>query len=162
MDIIAYQKDRDTELSNFKKEYSDLIVEYRQYLTEAIEETDPEKQGDLIQKVLATNAQISNTIKEFIGSSKEFDTKTISELTTDIVNYQKQYANIQSSKNKLQAVQTTLNQVINNSSGLRLEFNIFLGILAFAILVVIILIVRTSTIQFPAAPTLPTVGIGSS
>ena len=162
MDIIAYQKDRDTELSNFKKEYSDLNVEYRWYLTEAIEEKDPEQQGNLIQKILDTNAQISNHIKEFIGSSKKFDTKTISELTTDIVNYQKQYSDIQSSKNKLQTVTSVLNQQTNNLSGLRFEFNIFLGILAFAILVVIILIVRTSTIRFPAAPTLPTLGIGSS
>jgi hypothetical protein len=146
MDILQYQKDRNSELELFKKDYSDLKVEYNRLLTDAIYEKDPQKQSDLVDQVLKVNGDIATLVREFIANAPgKYDPKTVAELTKDIIDYQKEYADIKNSKKKDRALHNALSTESKKLSSLKNEFNIMLVWLMLGILVVLFLIFRTTS-----------------
>jgi len=97
MDISQYQKNRSSELKKFRKEYSDLKKVYSQLLTQAVYETDTAKQAELVKQILSTNSSLAQHVREFIQTSRgKFDPAVISELSADIIRYQKEFEAIQS------------------------------------------------------------------
>jgi hypothetical protein len=144
MDIQQYQKDRGAELKAFKKEYDDLKVQYTSVLTQAIYEKDPDAQNELIKQVLDINSQLAAHVRDFVGQANgKFDPKTISDLTKEIVAYQKEYAEIKEATNKTEVLQRVLNresQALNIMIG---EFNIFFYLLLGLSLFIVILIFMT-------------------
>jgi hypothetical protein len=147
MDIIQYQKNRDENLSQFQKQYDDLKVQYRSHLYDAGNESDPKKQSDLVQQTLSINKEIAKHLRDFLGTSKELNTTTITNLTQDIINYQKEHNDIETSKNKTKTTRGILMQKQTQLQQLQLNFNLFLGFLLAGIFLLVILIFRTSLVQ---------------
>jgi len=156
MDLITYQTERDTELIRFKKDYADLKVQYMNHLTDAVYEKDPAAQSTLVKQVLDANSELSTHVRDFLGqSNSKFDSKTISELTQDIINYQKEYSAIKNSENKVTAIHSLLNSRQTELNEIEFQFNIMLGLLGFGILVLLFLIFRTSIAQWSVPQVLP-------
>jgi hypothetical protein len=152
MDISQYQKDRAAELNKFRKEYSDLKSTYSQLLTQAVYETDPGKQSDLVKQILSINSGLAQHVREFVQSSRgKFDPALISELTADIIRYQKEFQSIQSASDKSAALQNILNKEKNELNSLHSQFNIWLGVLLGGVVIILILIFRTSLKQMTQA-----------
>jgi hydroxymethylpyrimidine pyrophosphatase-like HAD family hydrolase len=152
MDIGQYQKDRALELKKFRKEYSDLKSVYSQLLTQAVYETDTGKQAELVKQILSTNSGLAQHVREFVQSSRgKFDPALISELTADIIRYQKEFEAIQSASDKAVALQNILNKEKNQLNDLHSQFNIWLGVLLGAIVIILLLIFRTSLKQLSQA-----------
>jgi hypothetical protein len=152
MDISQYQKDRAAELKRFRKEYSDLKSTYSQLLTQAVYETDPGKQAELVKQILSTNSGLAQHVREFVQSSRgKFDPALISELTADIIRYQKEFDAIQSASDKSAALQNILNREKIQLNELHSQFNVWLGVLLGGIVLILILIFRTSLRQLSQA-----------
>jgi hypothetical protein len=152
MDISQYQKDRASELNKFRKEYSDLKNTYSQLLTQAVYETDSGKQADLVKQILSINSGLAQHVRDFIQSSRgKFDPALISELTADIIRYQKEFDSIQSASDKAAALQNVLNKEKNELDSIHYQFNIWLGVLLGGIVIILILIFRTSLKQLSQA-----------
>jgi hypothetical protein len=152
MDISQYQKDRASELKKFRKEYSDLKSTYSQLLTQAVYETDPGKQAELVKQILSTNSGLAQHVREFVQSSRgKFDPALISELTADIIRYQKEFEAIQSASDKSAALQNILNREKIELNNLDSQFNIWLGILLGGIVIILVLIFKTSLSQLSQA-----------
>ena len=148
MDISQYQKDRASELKKFRKEYADLKTRYSQLLTQAVYESDTGKQAELVKQILNTNSGLAQHVREFIQSSRgKFDPALISELTADIIRYQKEFDAIQSASDKTSALQNILNKEKTELSDLHFKFNIWLGVLLGGIVIILILIFKTSLTQ---------------
>lgn len=146
MDIIKYQKDRDAELSEFKKEYTDLKVQYMRDLTDAIYEKDPEKQNELVQAVISTNTQLAQHVRDFLSKAgSKYDPAVTSQLTKDIIDYQNETRELNESKHKTDTMQNLLTKNQSELDTLKTNFNIFLGLLIVGILVVIFLIFKSSS-----------------
>jgi hypothetical protein len=146
MDIIQYQKDRDTELAAFQKSYNDLKTKYTSLLSEAIYEQDPANQADLVQQILQVNAELSSEVRAFIaqsGQKEGYDPKVLEEINQDLVTYQNQYAEIKSTQDMTLTLQNILNAKQNDLTSLRQKYNIFIGLLIVAILIIVFLIFRT-------------------
>lgn len=77
--------------------------EYKRLVLAAIKEKDSEKQQDLIQRILQTNADISQDIRDELTKlhSKPSSVDMIQNLTDQLLEYQKQYADIQQSNDKV-------------------------------------------------------------
>lgn len=152
MDISQYQKDRASELKKFRKEYSDLKSTYSQLLTQAVYETDTGKQAGLVKQILSTNSGLAQHVREFVQSSKgKFDPALISELTADIIRYQKEFDAIQSASDKSAALQNILNKEKIQLNELHSQFNIWLGVLLGGIVIILVLIFKTSLTQLSQA-----------
>jgi hypothetical protein len=152
MDISQYQKDRASELKRFRKEYSDLKSTYSQLLTQAVYETDTVKQAGLVKQILSTNSGLAQHVREFVQSSKgKFDPALISELTADIIRYQKEFDAIQSASDKSAALQNILNKEKIQLTELHSQFNIWLGVLLGGIVIILVLIFKTSLTQLSQA-----------
>jgi hypothetical protein len=152
MDISQYQKDRESEMKKFRKEYSDLKSTYSQLLTQAVYETDPGKQAELVKQILSTNSALAQHVREFVqGSRGKFDPAIISELTADIIRYQKEFDSIQSASDKSSALQNILNKEKIQLADLHSQFNIWLGVLLGAIVIILVLIFKTSLTQLSQA-----------
>ena len=154
MDIIQFQKNRDTELSSFKRENELLKEQYSTLLSSAVNERDPAKQGELVRQILGVNSSLASELRDFIAtqSQKSYDSKAIDELTNELIAYQQDYDKLQKTKDAT----TTLNMILNENnirlSSMRFQFNILLGALLISILLTVFLILRTSTIMMQFQP----------
>jgi len=148
MDIAQYQKYRASELAAFQKEYAEIKVKYTSSLTQAIYETDSTKQAELVKQVLSINSELAKHVRTFIQDSRgKFDPALITELTADIIRYQKEYEAIEKSSNKTNSLRSILNKEQDELSVLHKSFNIYIGIFLSLIAVVLILLFRTSINQ---------------
>lgn len=146
MDIIQFQKHRDTELATFKRENELMKEKYANLLSSAVNERDSEKQGELVRQILEVNSGLASELRNFIAtqSQKSYDSQAIDKLTQELIAYQQDYDKLQKSKDTT----TTLNMILNENnlrlSSMRFQFNILLGALLFGILLTVYLILRTS------------------
>jgi hypothetical protein len=151
MDIKAFTDSRNSQLADFQKQYTYLKSEYSSAVLSAIQETDPEKQQILISRILSVNQELSTQLKEILGvlnkGSDSFNSKTLSDLTTDLINYQKEFQEMQDSKDKV----ATLKRIhATNSANLGTAlstYNIYLGVLIFLCVIVVFLVIRASWTQ---------------
>jgi hypothetical protein len=123
MDVKKFQDSRDAELIEFKKQYQFLKSEYSAALSAAIQEPEPSQQLMLIQRVQQINAQLAEELRGIIsilnrGTSK-FEPKELDDLTNDLIQYQKEYAEIEKSKDKvdtLKRISETTSQKLDNAT----------------------------------------------
>ena len=152
MDIRKYQRDRATELKQFHTEYTDLKTQYNTLLTRAVYEPDTSIQADLVKQVLSVNSGLAGHVRQFIqGSKGKFDPKIISELSADIIRYQKEFEEIQSSSDKTSVLKNVMDRGKNQLSVLQGQFDLYLGLLLGGIVIILILIFRTSLVQLQQA-----------
>ena len=165
MDINTYQKAREAELNAFRQEYNHLKRQYNQLLSQAVYETEPTKQAELVKQILTTNSELAKHVREFIqGSRDKFDPKMISELTADIIRYQQDYNAIQHSSDKSKALNEVLNKEKLELKSIHEQFNWWIGFLLAGIVIVLLLIFRTSLKQATKAleslmPSTSTIGM---
>lgn len=146
MDIIQYQKDRDAELAAFQTSYNDLKTKYSSLLSDAVNEQDPAQQSALVQQILQVNAELSSEVRAFIaqsGQKEGYDPKVLEEINQDLIDYQNQYNDIKSTQDMTLTLQNILNAKQNELGSVRNKYNLFLGLLILAILVILFLIFRT-------------------
>jgi len=152
MDIINYRKKREQDLAVFNKEYAQMKNQYVNFLNKAIYEQDSSKQAELIKQVLAVNSGLAQYVREFIKESKgAFDSALLDKLTKEILQYQKEYQQLQMASDKTQTLRGILNKEKTELEALQKSFDFWLYALLGAIGIVLILIFRTSLIQLSAA-----------
>jgi len=149
MEIKEFQDSRNSKLADFQKGYNFLKTQYSTTLLAAIQEPDPAAQKKLISNVLDINSELSSQVRGIITDlnqgSGSFDPKTLDQLTADLIEYQKQYHEIQNNKDKLQTL-----KLIYSSSKTKLQetefmYNMYLAALIILIFVLIYLVMRTSS-----------------
>lgn len=147
MDIKKFQDSRSTKLSNFEKQYASLKKQYSVAITAAIKQTDATKREPLVQKVLSVNSELSSLVKDLMSSTNEgtekFNPKTLADLTNDLIQYQKDYNEIQESKDKFETLKIIQNTTDENLSNAQWMYNLYLFGLISLIVLVIYLIFRT-------------------
>jgi len=123
MDVKKFQDSRNAELENFKKQYQFLKGEYAAALSAAIKEPDSTQQLILIQRVQQINAQLSaelHSILDILNKGRSgFEPKELDDLTNDLIEYQKEYAEIEKSKDKidtLKLIRHSTSQKLNNAT----------------------------------------------
>ena len=123
MDVKKFQDSRDAELVGFRKQYQFLKGEYSAALSAAIQEPEPNQQLILIQRVQQINAQLAEELNGIIGilnrGTSKFDPKELDDLTNDLIQYQKEYAEIEKSKDKvdtLKRISETTSQKLDNAT----------------------------------------------
>ena len=118
------------------------FVEYKRLLLSSIQEPDPEKQQELIQQVLEVNADMSNDIRQQLQTlhSKKGPTDGLQDLTNKLLEFQKQYSEIQQSGDKV----TTLRMIYADNkqrlSQAESMYNIYvIGIVVLCLLVTLLI-----------------------
>ena len=105
MDVKQFVDSRKLDLDEFNKEYTFLREQYSTALSAAIVEQDPAKQQELIQQVIQANTAMAEAIREILSKLNQgqnsFDPQTIDKLTADLIQYQKDYAEIERTKDKV-------------------------------------------------------------
>lgn len=123
MDIKKFQDSRNKELSDFKKQYQFLKGEYSGALSSAINESDPSQQLILVQRVQQINANLADELRSIINTlnkgTRRFQPKELDDLTNDLIKYQKEYADIEKSKDKvdtLKLIHKTTSEKLDNAT----------------------------------------------
>lgn len=148
MDLLAFQDTRQTDLQNFQTHYSELKTQYSTAISAAIQEPNPASQNALIQKVLSLNQNMTEQIRSILGilskGTTEIDTATMDSLTEDLVKYQKQYADLKKSMDKLQTLKMIQATTQSNLAIAMTSYNVYLFALCILCLAVIMLAIRAS------------------
>ena len=151
MEIKEFEDSRDLKLADFQKGYDFLKKEYSSTLLAAIQETDPAAQQKLISRTLQLNAELSSQVREILTDLNQgagsFNPKTLDDLTNDLIEYQKQYHEIQTNKDKLQ----TLNMIYGTNKEKLKEtevmYNFYVGALILLSFMAIYLVMRTTSVS---------------
>ena len=148
MEIKQFQSARNSALSDFQKTYDSLKNEYSSAVMAAIQETDAEKQQELVSRVLSINSDLSNEVRQIITDmtkgSGDVPSKTMDDLTADLIQYQKDYSEIEKGKDRLQTL-----KLINKSNQEKLDdtktmYNVYIGALIFLVCIVGFLVIKTN------------------
>lgn len=148
MEIKDFQSTRNSKLDEFQKTYEALKRDYSSTMELAIQEKDAAKQKELVSKVLSINAELSSELKTIISEiykgSDYVPSKTMDELTEDLVAYQQQYSQIEKGKNRIETL-----RLINQTNQTRLndttlKFYVYIGVFVLLIFIVIYLVFRTN------------------
>lgn len=112
--------------------------EYKRLVLSAIQEKDSEKQQDLIQRILETNADTSQDIRDELTKlhAKPSSVDMIQNLTDQLLEYQKQYKDIQESNDKV----VTLRMIYADNSQKLQQAESMYNLYLFGILILCILI----------------------
>jgi len=151
MDIKAFTDSRNSQLADFQKHYTYLKSEYSRAVSAAIQETDPENQNTLIQRALNVNQELSSQLKDILGvlnrGSDAFDSKTLSELTADLIKYQKEFQKMQASNDRLSTLKRIHATNSENLGSAQTMYNVYLSVLIFLCVIVVFLVIRASWTQ---------------
>ena len=105
MEVKKFQDSRNAELEAFKKQYAFLKSEYSSTLESALRESDSAEQQTLISRIQQINSQLTEELHSIISKLNKgevgFDSKQMDELTADLIQYQKDYAEIEKSKDRV-------------------------------------------------------------
>ena len=148
MEVKEFQDSRKAELDSFKKQYQFLKKEYSDALMSAIKEKSPDKQHALIQQVQQANTNLTSELHGIIGmlnkGSKGFDSKELDDLTNDLINYQKEYAEIEKSNDKVNTLKAILNTTKANLKNATYLYYIYIAVLIFLAFYIGYLVLRTT------------------
>jgi len=114
MDIKNFQDTRNQKLLDFNKRFDFLKQEYINALNMTLLEEDPKNQPLLVSRVQQLNTQMTDELREIITelTKQQEQEGSIDDLTQQLIQYQKDYAEIQQSQDKL----TTLKLIKNSNS----------------------------------------------
>jgi hypothetical protein len=151
MDVKKFQDSRDAELVGFKKQYQFLKGEYASALSAAIKEPDPSQQIILIQRVQQINAQLADELHSIINILNKgvsgFEPKELDDLTNDLIKYQKEYAEIEKSKDKVDTLKLIRNSTSENLNNATFMYYVYIAILVSLSVYVAYLVLTTSWAQ---------------
>jgi hypothetical protein len=148
MEIKQFQNAKNSMLEEFEKNYESLKREYSMAVMDAIEETDPEKQQQLVSRVLSINSDLSNELRNIISDMSKgpgnAPPKTMDGLTSDLIKYQQQYNDVEKGKDRLQTLKLISKSNQDKLSDTSTMFNIYIGVLVFLVFIIGYLVIRTN------------------
>jgi hypothetical protein len=151
MEIKQFQDSRNAKLADFEKGYNFLKTEYSSTLLSAIQESDPAAQQQLISRVLQLNTELSSQVRSMLTDmnqgSGSFNPKTLDDLTNDLIEYQKQYQEIQQNKDRLQTLKIIYSTNKKKLVETEFMYNIYLTALIVLTFLVIYFAMTTSSIS---------------
>lgn len=150
MEIKEFQDSRNAKLAEFQKAYNFLKTEYSSTLLSAIQESDPAAQQQLISRVLELNGELSSQVRSILSDlnqgSDSFNPKTLDDLTNDLIEYQKQYQEIQNNKDRLQTLKLIYSTNKEKLKETEFMYNMYLAALILVTLLVIYYVIRTQAL----------------
>jgi len=147
MDVKKFQDSRELTLKTFQTKFNDIQTTYRSTIQAAIQEIDPAKQNDLVEQVLSLNAEMSSELKEILATMNtdtKFSPAILNELTQKLIEYQKQYDEINKGKDRIQTLQMILTTTRKKLHDTIWMYNFYLAALLILICVIIFMIIRNS------------------
>ena len=143
MDLLAFQKSRDEELSVFEKEYESQKQTYESLISSAISEIDPQEQSTLVQAILDINKNLSTMVHDFVAKQHEglpYNEASVLDLTKDLIKYQQEYDSIRNTSDRVKTLKMILSENRNKLSSMRTQFNILLGVVGLGIVIIVFMI----------------------
>jgi hypothetical protein len=148
MEVKKFQDSRNAELEAFKKQYAFLKSEYSSTLESALRESDSAEQQTLISRIQQINSQLTEELHSIISKLNKgevgFDSKQMDELTADLIQYQKDYAEIEKSKDRvatLKRIQSTTSESLQTATFM---YYFYIAILLVLCFYVAYLVLKTS------------------
>ena len=133
MDVKKFRDSRNAELVSFKKQYQFLKGEYSAALSSAIKESDPSQQLVLIQRVQQINAQLADELRSIINilnkGTSGFEPKELDDLTNDLIKYQKEYDEIEKSKDKVDTLKLIRHSMSEKLNSVTFMYYVYIAIL---------------------------------
>ena len=151
MDVKKFQESRESTLKTFQTKFNEIQTTYNSTILAAIQETDPDKQNTLVEQILSLNTQMSNELKDILATLNAGNTKfsptTLNELTEKLIQYQKQYDEINKGKDRVQTLQMILTTTRKKLHDTVWMYNFYLAALLLLICIIIFMIIKNSVVS---------------
>jgi hypothetical protein len=153
MEVKEFRDSRKTELDEFQKKYTFLKQEYSKTLSQAIQEKDSSVQDQLIAQIKQINSQLVEEISLILGilnkGSEDFDPKTLDDLTNELIQYQKEYAELEKSRDKVNTLKMIKTNTLAKLNSETWSFYFYISVLILLCFFIVFLIIQSSFVQLP-------------
>lgn len=148
MEVKKFQDSRNAELSLFQKQYEFLKGEYLKTLESALRESDPAEQQTFISRIQQINSQLTEELHTILSKlnqgSDSFDPKQMEQLTEDLIQYQKEYAEIEKSKDRVMTLKKIYATTSDSLKSATFMYYLYIAILLILCFYVSYLVLKTS------------------
>lgn len=147
MDIQKFRESRESELTAFQRQYDSLKAEYTSSLSSAIQERDPATQQELIQRVLQLNTTMADELRTILSKINQgangFKSADLNQLTNELIQYQKEYEEIEQSKDKVNTLKKIHSDTKGKTNAITTMYMVYLAVLVILLIVVVYLVFKT-------------------
>lgn len=147
MEVQKFRDSRDAELEAFKKQYNFLKTSYLSTLSSAIREADPASQQELVQQVLQLNSTMTDELRTILSKLNQgptgFDPKELNDLTKELIQYQKEYAEIEKSQDRVNTLKKIRETTADKVNSMNTMYTVYVIVLSALAIVVAVLIMKT-------------------
>lgn len=151
MEVQAFRDSREAELEAFKKQYTFLKTQYASVLASAIREPDPAKQQELVQQVLQINTTMADELRTILSKLNQgaqgFNPKELNDLTKELITYQKEYEEIEKSKDRVNTLKRIHSTAQDKVSMMSTMYAIYIAIFIGLVFLVAVLVLKTTWVQ---------------
>lgn len=153
MEVKEFRDSRKIELDEFQKKYTFLKKEYSKTLSRAIQEKDSSVQDQLITQVKQINSQLVEEIRLILSvlnkGSDKFEPKTLDDLTNDLIKYQKEYAELEKTRDKVNTLKLIKTNTLEKLNSETWSFYFYISVLVLLCFFIVFLIIQSSFVQLP-------------
>ena len=166
MNASEFQAGRNTQLTEFQKQYTDLKSQYSSAVVNALKEQDRPRQCMQIKQALDTNKRITALLKSFRGTVDPGTCKANPNLKptlqADLEKYNKQYEEIQQGQDQLSGLKYAIEQTKEKTKDIREQFSWYFVLLVVSVLALLFIVLfrSTSSSIFNTEPSMPVLSTG--
>ena len=150
MEVQEFRDSRQQKLDDFRQRYNFLRSQYSRTLLATIKEQDPQSQQQMISELLSINKEMVDDLKTILGElnrgQDSFEPTTLNELTNDLIQYQKDYAEIERSRDKVNTLKMIHSEKNGQLKTATMMFNVYVGVLIVLAFFVAYLVIRSSCV----------------
>lgn len=151
MEVKEFRDSREAELSAFQKKYEYLKQEYSSALSRAIQEKDGSKQDALITQVKQVNKQLIDEIRDILAilnkGNSEFDSKTLDDLTNELIKYQTEYQEIEKTRDRVNTLKLIKSNTLSKLDSQTWSYYLYISVLLLLCFYIVYLIISASWSQ---------------
>ena len=144
MEVNEFIDSRNSKLADFEKQHVYLKQEYSNALSAAIKDPSPA----LTARVLHINSELTEALRTILGDLHKgdgtFDTSKIKELNNKLIEYQKDYKDLEQSRDKIAALKIIRNSTAASLDEANIMYYIYFGALVLLCFVIVFLVFRNS------------------
>ena len=154
MEVKEFRDSRKIELDEFQKKYTFLKKEYSKTLSRAIQEKDSSVQDQLIAQVKQINSQLVEEIRLILSvlnkGSDKFEPKTLDDLTNDLIKYQKEYAELEKTRDRVNTLKLIKTNTLERLNSETWSFYLYVSILVLLCFFIVFFVIRSSFVRLPS------------
>lgn len=152
-------------MDDLRKTYSELRVQYKGTLSQALKEADSDKRKELVLQLIDLNQKMNETVASMMNVIAQTESKVSldslnTHLSDELVRIQQEAQSLHSSRGEVEVLRRLASQQKEQTDGDKVTLYLYLGALVLGLFLIVLAVLNSSFLT-PAMPPVSTPQLGS-